>query len=388
MTQVEHCKLIKDSKMPLYSNKFSQLLAEACVQITSPNTNTFNDDNIRLVKIIGGSIEDSQVLKGLVVSRSPASSNHDLSKLVDVKVAVFNCPFDPNSGETKGTVLFHNKDELLDYNATEENYAKSLAEKVVASGAKAVIVGGSISELCQHYLDSHGLFVLRIMSKFELKRICKALNATPLASLGQPTQEELGYADRIEVREIGSTKVTLLHKDNENTRLVSMILRGPTNTLLDDVERSLVNGVSGYKGLLADPRFAMGACATEAFLYNRIEEFGNKLTGMEQYSVTKFAQAFEGFIRVLSNNAGLDPNTAIPDLLSKNLEKPQVGVDVLNGKLSEGKTIGVWDGVSSKINAIRLASKTAVTILRIDQIIMSKPAGGPKPKSNSGWDNQ
>ena len=373
--------------MPLYSQKFSELLADACVKILPENSTTFNDDNIRLVKILGGSIEDSQVLRGLVVNRSPESSNHDLSSLQNVKVAVFNCPFDPNSGETKGTVLFHNKDELLNYNASEEDYAKGLAEKVVASGAKVLIVGGSISELCLHYLNSFGLFVLRIMSKFELKRICKALNATPLASLGEPSQEELGFVDKVEVKEIGSTKVVLLHKDNENTKLVSLILRGPTNTLLDDLERSLANGVSAFKQMLDDARYVNGACSTEAYLYNAVESYGNKLTGMEQYSVTKFAQAFEGFIRVLSGNAGLDPNTSIPDLLSKNVEGSKYGVDVLNGKLSESKEMKVYDSLSSKMNAIKLASQTAVTILRIDQIIMSKPAGGPKPKSTSGWDN-
>lgn len=373
--------------MPLYSEKFSKLLAEACVKILPEKSTKFNDDHIRLVKILGGSIEDSQVLRGLVVNRSPESSNHDLSALKNVKVAVFNCPFDPNSGETKGTVLFNNKDDLLNYNATEEDYAKGLAEKVVASGAKVVIVGGSISELCLHYLNSYGLFVLRIMSKFELKRICKALNASPLASLGQPSQEELGFVDKIEVKEIGSTKVVLLHKDNENTKLVSIILRGPTNTLLEDLERSLANGVSAFKQMLDDARYVNGACSTEAFLYNSLEQFGNKLTGMEQYSVTKFAQAFEGFIRVLSGNAGLDPNTSIPDLLSKNVEGAKWGVDVLNGKLSESKDMQVFDSVSAKMNALRLASQTAITILRIDQIIMSKPAGGPKPKSNSGWDN-
>ena len=134
--------------MPLYSEKFSKLLADACVKILPKDSNRFNDDHIRLSKILGGSIEDSMVLRGLVVNRSPESSNHDLSTLKNVKVAVFNCPFDPNSGETKGTVLFKNKDELLNYNTTEEDYAKKLAEQVVASGAKVLIVGGSISELC------------------------------------------------------------------------------------------------------------------------------------------------------------------------------------------------------------------------------------------------
>ena len=373
--------------MPLYSDKFSKLLAQACIRITPDVPQRFNDDNIRLVKILGASIEDSFVLNGLVVTRSPESNNHNLSELVNVKVAVYNCPFDPNAGETKGTVLFKNKEELLNFNNSEEEYAKGIAERVVKSGAKVVIVGGSISELCKHYLDHHGLFVLRIMSKFELKRICKALNATPMASLGEPTQEELGFVDRIEVKEIGSTKVTLLHKDNENTKLVSLVLRGPTKTILEDLERSLAIGVSVYKQLIADNRFVYGACATEAFLYNFLEKKGTSLTGMEQYSVIKYAQAFEGFARVLCENAGLDPNTSISDWLAGNVESPSLGIDVLNNKLGESKQMEVYDHLESKINAIRLASKAAITILRIDQIIMSKPAGGPKPKSNAGWDN-
>ena len=127
------------------------------------------------------------------------------------------------------------------------------------------------------------------MSKFELKRLCKCLDATALARLGAPTEEEIGTADEVYVTEIGSQKVTIFKRDSENCRLATLILRGSTNNLLDDIERAIDDAVHTFKALIKDQRFLPGAGAIECRLGVKLEEEAAVLTGLDQYSFAKYA---------------------------------------------------------------------------------------------------
>lgn len=134
-----------------------------------------------------------------------------------------------------------------------------------------VVSGGSVSELMMHYLEKYRIMVVRITSKFELKRICKAIGATPLARLDAPTEEEVGTCDEVYVTEIGSTKVTVFKRETENCNLSTIVLRGSTKNLLDDVERAIDDGVNIYRGILTDNRFVPGAGSIETIISSKLE---------------------------------------------------------------------------------------------------------------------
>ena len=372
-------------KLPSYFEFFGDLVTDACLSILQEQTPRFNSDNIRCIRILGGSLEMSTLVNGFVIARGP--ENSDLTTLKKVKVAAYSCPFDPQGGETKGTVLIKTADELIKYSNTEEALAERIVKGLSEADVKVVAVGGSISELCLHFLSKYGIFVLKIQSKFELQRLCKAINAIALADLNVPTAEEMGYSDSISVKEIGSTRVTVFEKSDIGSKLCTIVLRGTSNSIMEDAERALENAVSVFKQAINDNRFVAGAGASECYLQNSLELYSSTLTGLEQYSVAAYGQSFENFVRILLENAGMNPNELLPNVLSGNQHQPEFGVDVLNSKLSNSSELGVYENTACKINALKLATHAAVTILRIDQIIVSKPAGGPKPKENKGWDN-
>lgn len=160
-----------------------------------------------------------------------------------------------------------------------------------------IVVGGSISELANHYFEKYGIMCIKSMSKFEVKRLCKCIGALALPKLGCPTQEELGYCDLVHVKEIGSEKVTIFERDEEDARLSSIILRGATHTLLDDVERAIDDGINTFRVMLDSPKFLRGAGATEGYLSNELDREASKISSLEQYSYAKYGQAFE----VISN---------------------------------------------------------------------------------------
>lgn len=371
-------------KITGYYEHFGTLVTDACIKVLGKGTRAFDPEYIRVTKILGGSMYDSEVVSGMIIGRAPMTTRLRVEK---PKIAIFACPFVMDEGETKTNLLIKTAADLLNFTKSEENHMEKLIKEISDAGVTVVVVGGSIAELANHYFEKYGIMCIKSMSKFEVKRLCKCVGAQGIPKLGCPTQEELGYCDVVHVREIGSDKVTIFQRDSEDARLTSIILRGATVTLLEDVERAIDDGINTYRVMLQSPKFLRGAGATEAYLYNELETQAGKISNLETYSFAKYGQSFGVVINTLLDNAGLDKNRDMTEFLPKNVNGPDYAVDVLNGKITPSEEMSVYDHLESKKWAIQLASDAAITVLKVDQIIVAKPAGGPKPKGQSGWDN-
>lgn len=298
------------------------LIAQACILTCPSKPENFNEENVRVAKMLGGSIYDSQVIKGMVVVRHIEGN---VSKVDNCKVAVFNCPLENIGAETKDTVLFKNADELLAYSKSEEDSIEKIVKGIVDAGVKAVIVGGSVSNMAVHFLDRYKVLCLRTLSKFELRRIAKAVGATPLVRLGTPLPEELGYADKISVEEIGSQKCVVITRDSEDNKMATILVRGSTNNILENTNKIIEDGVNCYKSLCKSNLFVGGAGAFEAHLSNSLKEYSKTITSLEQYALEKFGESFEVIPRTIVENAGLKVSEIMANLLSKNKEDPNLG---------------------------------------------------------------
>jgi T-complex protein 1 subunit theta len=305
----------------------AQLIAEAILNVMPKNPINFNVDNVRVVKIMGGSLEQSKVVKGMVFGREPDGS---VKKAVRAKVGVYSCPIDISQTETKGTVLLHNAKEMLDFTKGEENQLETAIKELYDSGLRVVVAGSTVGELAMHYMNRFGILVIRILSKFELRRLCRVVGATPLARLGAPMPDEMGSVDVVETLEIGGDRVTVFRQENESTRTATIVLRGATMNHLDDVERAVDDGVNVVKAITRDARLVPGAGATEMQLVNRIQAFGAKTPGLAQYSITKYAEAFEVIPRTLAESAGLDATEVLSRLYTAHHKKDEwtMGVDI------------------------------------------------------------
>jgi T-complex protein 1 subunit theta len=372
----------------------SNLVAEAVLNVMPKNPKAFNVDSVRVVKIMGSSLHNSQVIKGMVFPREPEGHIKNLKE--KSKVVVFTCPLDISQTETKGTVLLHNAKEMLDFSKGEEAQVDQFIKEIVDSGVKVVIAGSGVGELAQHYLDRYGILTLKVPSKFDLRRVCRVCGATPLPRLGAPTPEEMGSIDIIETKEIGGDRVTIFRQENETTRTSTIVIRGATKNNLDDIERAIDDGVSAIKGLTKDNRLLPGAGAVEAELVHRITQYGEKTPGLLQLAIKQYANAFEVIPRVLTETAGLDSSEVLPRLYAKHStpEGLSYGVDI-DGESSNGvKDIhgeGIYDLLAAKKFAIAAATEAANTVLSVDQIIMAKRAGGPQVPQQprpGNWDQE
>ena len=383
----------------------SSLVAEAVLSVLPKNPLNFNVDNVRVVKVMGGSLENSRVVKGMVFGREPDGNVKKASK---AKVGVFSCPIDVSQTETKGTVLLKNAEEMVNYSKGEEERLEAAIKELYDSGLRVVVAGSSVGDLAMHYLNRFNILVVKILSKFELRRLCRVVGATPLARLGAPMPDEMGTVDVVETAEIGGDRVTVFRQEDVNspTRTATIVLRGATQNHLEDVERAIDDGVNVVKAVTKDPRLVPGAGATEIQLVERISAFADKTPGLPQHAIRKFAEAFEVIPRTLAESAGLDATEVLSRLYtahqrtkqeqsaegSSDDEEPYwtTGVDLELGS-SEGTLDttdeGILDLLATKSEAIRLASEAARTVLSVDQIIVARQAGGPKPpQPNPNWD--
>ncbi|KAG1871879.1 chaperonin Cpn60/TCP-1 family [Suillus subalutaceus] len=388
------------SKQYGYEDTLSSLVAEAALAVMPKNPKNFNVDNVRVVKIMGGSLSGSKVVQGMVFGREPEGI---VKKVSGAKVAVFTCALDVAQTETKGTVLLKSADEMLNFTRGEEQQLERIFKEIADSGIKVIIAGSSVGDLALHYLNRFNIAVLKVLSKFDLRRVARVANATPLARVGAPTPEEAGYVDIFETTEIGGDRVTVLRQlapgedgyqgDAEKTRTATIVLRGATANHLDDLERAIDDGVNVIKSLIKDARLVPGAGATELELAKRVEVYGSGMRGLAQHAVKRYATALEVIPRTLAENAlgGAEGNEVLSRLWAKHEQKggEAWGVDIeaeQDGTLL-ATDFKILDPLAAKQWAIKLATEAAVSVLSVDSIIMSKPAGGPKvPQQASNWD--
>jgi len=376
------------SKQYGYEDFLSPLLAEACMTVMPKNTNNFNVDNVRVCKVLGGNIYQSEVVKGMII---PHDVIGHVKKVKNAKIAIFTCSLQSTETETKGTVVIHTADELMNYNLSEEKEIEKIIRAIAETGVNVIVTGGTIDDMAQHFIEKYGLLVLKISSQHELRRLCRATRARPLVQLGPCAPEDMGLCGRVYVREIGSQNVTIFQQDkNDSTAIATILLRASTNNILNDIERAVDDGVNVVKAMAKDSRFLAGAGAVDIELAKRLYAIGAKAKGLDQYAIKKFAEAFEVVPRTLAENAGLVAVDVISQLYAAH-EKgdTKAGVNIEDGGVKDMTKEGVLDLLATKRQAIALATDAVVTILRVDQIIQAKPAGGPKlPKKEGHWDDE
>ena len=363
------------------------LVVDACLRTMGSKSSapSVNPDSVRVSKILGSNVAESRVIRGFVALRGSEST---VTSATDAKITIFGCGIEASGTEAKGTVLMKSADDLKGYNKSEEKKMEEIIKSIADTGCKVVVSGGSVSEMALHFIERYGLMCLRCPSKFDLRRLCTATGSTALVRLGPATPDEMGHCDSVKVEEVGGRKVTIFSQNEAGgeggCRLSTILLRASTSSTLADLERAIDDGVHAAKMACRDGRLVPGAGAAEMDLSVKIKNFADTCPGLDQYAVRAFARALEVVPRTLAENAGLDGSAVLAALGAAHANgNAMAGVDIEaagTGRNGVDETTAVRDLLNTKSNAFRLAIDAALTVLRVDQIIMSKPAGGGKMK--------
>lgn len=368
------------SKQYGHEDFFADLVAEACIEAVPEDRVDFNVDHVRCAKILGQGVLSSSITKGMIFRRSATGAVHSIE---GAKVAVYSGPVDSVQTETKGTVLIKTADELKSFSKGEEDLLESQILAMKEAGANVVVSGSKFGEMAEHFLNKHGMMMVKILSKHELRRLCKAIGAVPLPRMTPPSASELGHCDHVVVEEVGDVRITAFRQRTEKSHLSTIIIRGATANIMDDIQRAVDDGTNVFKQITRDPRFVPGAGATEIELATQLADWGAAQPGLDQYAIQAFAEALEVVPQTLAENAGVKAKDVVALMYAAHAKgEKMAGFDNtsdVEAKTVDAQSANIMDNFSTKFWGLRFATNAANTVLRVDQIIMAKKAGGPAP---------
>jgi len=349
----------------------------------------FDKDNIQLVKKHGGTTRDTQLIDGLIIDKEVVHPGMP-KRVSKAKIALVDAAMEVKKTEIDAKIEISDPSQLQAFLSEEEKMLKNMVDMVKNSGANVLICQKGIDDLAQHFLAKEGIYAVRRAKKSDMEKLAKATGANIVSKWSDLTKDDLGTAELVEERKIGDDKMTFI-TGCKGAKAVSILIRGGTEHVVDEIERSLTDAVSTVGVAIEDGATITGAGAAAIEIAMRLRDYATSVGGREQIAIEAFADAMEIIPKTLAENAGMDPIDTILELrkLHKN-GKYTTGVNVLEGKTSDMKAT-VVEPLRVGKQAILSATDAAVMILRIDDVIAAKTStpstGGPKKKEEGGGED-
>ncbi len=336
-------------------------------------------DNILVQKKHGGNLTDTALIDGVVLDKERVHPR--MPKFVrDAKIALINRALEVKKTEVNEEIRIRDPSKLQMFLNEEEKSLKTMVDKIKASGANVVLCQKGIDDVAQHYLAKEGIYAVRRVKESDMKKLAKATGARAVTNLDDLTAKELGNADLVEERKIGTDDMTFV-TGNKKARAVSILVRGGTEHVVDEVERILHDALRVVSAAIEDGKAIAGGGAAEVELSLGLKDYAATIGGREQLAIEAFAQALDVIPRTLGENAGLDPIDVLIKLRAEHGKKggKSMGVNVMTGEPLDMLKANVVEPLRVKTQEIESAAEVASMILRIDDIIASKKSPPPPP---------
>jgi archaeal chaperonin len=340
-------------------------------------------DNIQIQKKEGGGVNNTEVIKGIILDKERV--HEDMPKQIkNAKIALVNTALEVRKTETDAKIQINDPTQLQAFLDEEESMMKKMVEQVKKSGANVLICQKGIDDLAQHFLAKHGIYAVRRAKKSDMEKLAKATGAKIVGNLDGLTKKELGNAGNVVEQKIGDDHMTFI-MDCKNPKAVSILLRGTTEHVIDELERALHDALSVVRVALEDGKMTPGGGAAAAAIAQALREYAPSVGGREQMAIDSFADALEVIPKTLSENAGLDPIDMMLEIRTHHKKgKKYAGIDVLNSKIGDMMKGNVIEPLRVSLQEIQASTEAACLILRIDDVIASKGGGGGGPDMGGG----
>ncbi len=365
-----------------YSGYIADLAVDAVLQIAEEADGGYEVDldMVKIEKKPGGSITDTKLIKGLIIDKEVVHS--DMPKLVvDARIGLLDSAMEIEKTEFDSKIQIESPDEMQAYLDQEEQMLRDMVKKVKDAGINVLLCQKGIDDMVQHFLAREGVLAARRLKKSDVEALAKATGAKVVTGVDALSGEDAGYAARVEERKIGDDKLIFV-EGCENPKAVSVLIRGGTDRIVDEAERSLHDALCVIRDVVQEPKIVAGGGAPEVEVARRLRRYAEGLAGRERLAVSAFAEAMEVVPTTLAENAGMDPIDAISEMQSRH-ERGEMwaGLNSLDGEVSDMAELDVYEPTQVKAQAIKSATEASTLLLKIDDVIaatkMAPPAGGP-----------
>jgi len=354
---------------------------------TEDEKTVIDKEDIKIEKKQGGSIDDTELIKGLVIDKEVVHSAMP-KKTKDAKILLIDSALEIKSPETEAKIQITSPEQMQAFLDQESKMLKNLADKVIKTECNVVFCQKGIDDIVQHYLAKKGILAARRVKESDMEKLARATGANIVTNLDEVTESDLGQAGLVEEKKIAGEDMTFV-RDCKNPKSVSILLRGGTEHVVDEAKRAMEDAVLGIISALESGKIVPGGGAIEIELARKLRQYADTVGGREQLAINKFAEALEIIPRTLAESSGMDPIDVLVELRTQH-ERGSIafGVDAIKGRIDNMGTLGVIEPMKIKTQAIKSASESAEMILRIDDIITSSrtmPSGaGGMPHGGMG----
>ena len=367
------------------AEQLAELVVDATLAVAEKTEKGYkvDIDNVKVEKKPGGSLRDTKLVQGIILDKEVVHSGMP-KRIEKAKIALVSAPFEIEKTEFDAKLNINDPSMMKKFMDEETKMLRLMVEKTTAAGATVVICQKGIDDIAQHYLAKAGILAVRRAKESDMTKLAKATGARVVNNFEDLSETDLGYAALVEERKIEEDRWVFV-EGCKNPKAVTLLLRGGTQRIVDEGERSLHDALMVTKDVIERPAIVAGGGAAEAEAAYQVMKWAEKLSGREQLAAQKFAEALESIPIALALNAGLDPIDAQVEFRAKHAEKGiWYGVEASDGKIKDMFQREVFEPLAVKVQIIK-SSEAASMILRIDDVIAAGKSKGPSgPPGGAG----
>jgi len=364
-------KLISEDSEPM-----SKLVVGAILKIAEKNGDIYSVDldNLKVEKKSGASIQDTALIKGIVLDKEIVHSGMP-TKIQKAKIALVNAALEVEKTEMSAEIRISDPTQMQMFLEEENRMLKEMVTKLHSAGTNVLICQKGIDDISQHYLAKHGILAVRRVKESDMTKLAKATGGRITTNLDDITEKDLGHADLVQQKKVETDKWVFI-EGCKNPHSVTILIRGGSQRVVDEVDRSIHDSLMVVKDVIETPSIVTGGGSAEAYLAGQLNEYADSFDGREQLAIKQYAEALESIPLTIAENAGMDPIDTIISLRAKqNSGKKGSGINAREGKIGDMNSLNILEPLVVKEQIIKSATETACMILRIDDVIAI--SGGP-----------
>jgi len=364
-------KLISEDSEPM-----SKLVVGAILKIAEKNGDAYSVDldNLKVEKKSGASIQDTALIKGIVLDKEIVHSGMP-TKIQNAKIALVNAALEVEKTEMSAEIRISDPTQMQMFLEEENRMLKEMVTKLHNAGTNVLICQKGIDDISQHYLAKHGILAVRRVKESDMTKLAKATGGRITTNLDDITEKDLGHADLVQQKKVETDKWVFI-EGCKNPHSVTILIRGGSQRVVDEVDRSIHDALMVVKDVIETPSIVTGGGSAEAYLAGQLNEYADSFDGREQLAIKQYAEALESIPLTIAENAGMDPIDTIISLRAKqNSGKKGAGINAREGKIGDMNSLSILEPLVVKEQIIKSATETACMILRIDDVIAI--SGGP-----------
>jgi thermosome len=340
-------------------------------------------DDVAVEKKAGESLVGTKLIEGIVIDKEVVHSGMP-KRRENARIALIDSALEVEKPKFDAKINIEHPDQMKAFLDEEEQMMRAMTDKIAASGASVVFCQKGIDDVVQHFLAKKGILAVRRVKKSSMEKLAKATGGKVVTNLDAFSAGDLGRAGLVEERRIGDDEWVFVEAC-ENPKAVTVLIRGGTEKIVDEAERSMHDALCVVRDVMRRPKVIVGGGAPEMEVSSRLKAWAERLSGRVQLAAIDFAEALEVIPTTLAENAGLDPIDILVELRSRHEKGEEgTGVDVFGGQVRDMAKLDVYEPLTVKEQIIKSASEAASMILRIDDVIAAgktkappTPPGGP-----------